>query len=68
MLHAKTEIDGLYKDKESGGLINKDNEGLKAYKQQKMRAKKALLMEKRIETLEQEVAALKEIILNGVQR
>jgi hypothetical protein len=47
----KTEIPGLYKVSE-GIIINKDNEALANYKQRKMR-------EKRLDTMQEEVASMK---------
>lgn len=50
----KTEIPGIYKRSE-GVLINKDNDALAAYKKRRLK-------EKRLETISDEVASLKEDI------
>lgn len=50
-MEQKTEIPGLYKVSE-GIIINKDNEALANYKQRKMR-------EKRLDTMQEEVASMK---------
>ena len=59
-MQVKTDIEGLYKDQESGGLINKDNEALQAYKKRKQRLRQTQTMELRIAKLEEEVSILKD--------
>lgn len=48
----KTDINGLFKDPNSGGIINKDNMSLYAYKKQKELQRRFKNLEKRLQELE----------------
>ena len=54
-MEQKTDVPGLYKVAE-GIIINKDNKGLEAYRQKKMR-------ERRIDDIQNDVASLKDDIM-----
>ena len=51
----KTNIPGLYKDPDTGAVINKDTEALQAYKRKKAQQKRTLSLEQRIERLEKAI-------------
>jgi hypothetical protein len=52
MKENRTEIPGLYKDEQSGALINKDNASLLAYKKRKEMDRRIQSIEKRLEHVE----------------
>ena len=54
-MEQKTDVPGLYKVAE-GIIINKDNKGLEAYRQKKMR-------ERRIDEIQNDVASLRDDIM-----
>lgn len=54
-MEQKTDVPGLYKVAE-GIIINKDNKGLEAYRQKKMR-------ERRIDDIQNDVASLRDDIM-----
>jgi len=56
----KTDVEDIYKN--DNGLININNEKLKAYKKQKQHFRRISEMETRITNLEQELQLLKEKI------
>lgn len=47
----QTEINGIYRD-DNGALLNKDAEGLHAYRLKKQQTRRIDILEKRIEKLE----------------
>lgn len=51
-MEEQTNIPGLYKDKNTGAIINKDQASLSAYKKRKEMFRKIQNLEARIETLE----------------
>ena len=57
-MEIKTDINGLYKDSVSGGLINKDNIALSAYKRQKDTLRSIRALEHRVEELERKINVL----------
>lgn len=57
----KTEVPGLYLTSE-GFLINKDNESLKAYKTQRLKAKESKDLKKDIITLKNDMEEIKNIL------
>lgn len=57
----KTEVKGIYKVGE-GVLINKDNEGLKAYKMRKKREAKVVQMEKDLDQMKSDIQEIKELL------
>ena len=57
-MEIKTDINGLYRDSESGGLINKDNIALSAYKRQKETLRSIRALEHRVEELERKINVL----------
>ena len=57
-MEIKTDINGLYRDSESGGLINKDNIALSAYKRQKETLRSIKALEHRVEELERKINVL----------
>jgi len=64
-------IDGesaLVRDKNSKAVLNKDNEGLKAYKLQQSRIDKFIKYESDINTLRTEITELKDLIQGLVNK
>lgn len=57
-MEIKTDIAGVYKDSSSGGLINKDNSALSAYKKQKEVLRRFKALENKIEELEHKIDVL----------
>lgn len=51
----KTELQGLFRDKSSGALVNRDGTGLDSYKKAKQRNRRISHLEKRFEMLEKKV-------------
>lgn len=62
----KTEVNGIYKAK-NGILINKDNDGLAAYKKQKAAARKMSEIETELKSIKDDVTEIKEM-LKGLVR
>ena len=54
-MEIKTNINGVYKDSNSGGLINKDNAALNAYKKQKEIYKRFKQIEDKLKILENKI-------------
>lgn len=63
-MEIKTDVAGVYKDINSGGLINKDNVALNAYKKQKDVYQRFKRIEDRLANLENKIDTL----LNSVKR
>ena len=61
MTLAKTEVPGIYKERD-GVLINKDDEGLKAYKQRKLQSQKLKTFEEELYTLKGDIAEIKTLL------
>lgn len=57
----KTNIPGLYRS-EKGYLINKDNEGLNAYKKQKNAARKVNEIESEIKSIKNDMEEIKTLL------
>lgn len=57
----KTNIPGLYRS-EQGYLINKDNDGLAAYKKQKAAARKMSEIETELKSIKNDVTEIKQLI------
>jgi hypothetical protein len=57
----KTNIPGLYRS-EQGYLINKDNDGLAAYKKQKAAARKMAEIETELKSIKNDVTEIKQLI------
>lgn len=57
----KTEIPGIYKERD-GVLINKDEDGLRAYKQRKVQAQKLKSFEEDLLTLKDDMAEIKNLL------
>lgn len=57
----KTEVSGMYKDRD-GILINKDEEGLAAYKMRKQQFRRIDTMEVEINALRNDISEIKEMI------
>jgi hypothetical protein len=57
----KTDVHGIYKERD-GVLINKDDEGLFAYKRRKQQLKKMDFLETEINTLKTDIAEMKEMM------
>lgn len=62
MTQIKTEIEGIVRDTTNGALLNRDNDGLTAYK--KIKQKNAELEEtkRKVNTLENDVADIKSMM------
>jgi hypothetical protein len=58
----KTEISGIFKDSTSGGLINKDDNGLYAYKEKKRQMKKIQSMEKEIKEIKENLNTITSLL------
>lgn len=61
MALTKTEIPGIYKERD-GVLINKDDEGLLAYKQRKLQSRKLKTFEEDLNTLKDDMAEIKALL------
>jgi hypothetical protein len=61
----KTNVPGIYKT-DTGALINKDNEALKAYKARKAKEKKFNVLEEEITTLKQDMKEIKQLLMDLV--
>jgi hypothetical protein len=57
-MDARTEVPGIFRNEDTGALINKDNKSLEAYRKRRQTAKNLLVMEKRIAILEKMVSDL----------
>jgi hypothetical protein len=57
----KTDVHGIFKERD-GVLINKDDEGLIAYKRRKQQLKKMDFLETEINTLKTDIAEMKEMM------
>lgn len=57
----KTDIPGIYKSSE-GFLINKDNNGLNAYKARKARERELSEMKKEVSELKDDITEIKEML------
>lgn len=66
MSEIKTEINNLYRQEESGGLINKNLSGLAAYKSQKKKFNEMKSFGDRLNKLEAEIQELKALVLRIV--
>jgi hypothetical protein len=62
---AKTDIPGIYKE-EDGILVNKDNAALNRYREKKAKLKKLNSVETRLESMENDITMIKEILLKLV--
>jgi hypothetical protein len=61
MALTKTEVPGIYKECE-GVLINKDDDGLVAYKKLKSQSKKIATFENDLKSLKNDMAEIKELL------
>ena len=61
MALSKTDVPGIYKERD-GILINKDDEGLIAYKQKKIQSKKLKNFESDLATLKNDMAEIKALL------
>lgn len=61
MALTKTEAPGIYKERD-GILINKDAEGLRAYKQRKIQSQKLNNFEEEITNLKDDIAEIKTLL------
>jgi hypothetical protein len=57
----KTDIPGIYKERD-GILINRDEEGLIAYKKRKQQSNKIVFLENEINILKNDIKEMKEMI------
>ena len=57
----KTDVPGIFRS-DRGYLINKDNEGLAAYKKQKAAAKKIETVQEEIDEIKNDISDIKEMI------
>jgi hypothetical protein len=57
----KTDIPGIYKERD-GILINRDEEGLIAYKKRKQQFNKIVFLENEMNILKNDIAEMKEMI------
>lgn len=57
----KTDVSGIYRT-DKGYLINKDNEGLMAYKKQKAAAKKIEAVQEELDEIKNDVSEIKEML------
>jgi len=69
-----TEKTGMYRDTDSGAIVNRNNEALRAYRLKKQQTRmiedhhdKIQRMEKSLESLEDSLTDIKEILLNGIK-
>lgn len=63
----KTDIPGLYKTPE-GGVINKDNEALKAYKMKKAESQRLAKTEEDLLSLKKDISDIKELLLKALNK
>lgn len=56
---SKTDVPGLVRDERTKALVNRDHEGLKAYKARKNKFRKIDVLERKISNLEEEISFLK---------
>lgn len=61
MALTKTDVPGIYKERD-GVLINKDDEGLRAYKQKKLQSKKMREFEENLVDLKNDMAEIKALL------
>ena len=61
----KTEISGLYKDSETGAVINKDKTALTAYKAKKQQSRLLKSLNSRVKILEDRIEYLESVINNS---
>ena len=61
-MESKTEINGIYKDLHSGGLINKDNAALQGYKERKRTQLRMNRIESEVQQIKVEVSNIKSLI------
>jgi hypothetical protein len=61
LILSKTDVPGIYKERD-GILINKDDEGLMAYKQKKLQSKQMKTFENDIASLKNDMAEIKELL------
>ena len=69
--YEQTEKSGLYRDKKTGAIINRDNRALQAYKKRKENAnrvrehdEKIKKMEQSLSSLESNISEIKELLIN----
>jgi hypothetical protein len=69
--YEQTEKSGLYRDKKTGAILNRDNRALEAYKKRKENAnlvrehhEKIKNMEKSLSSLETSLSEIKELLIN----
>ena len=61
-MESKTDINGIYKDMDTGGLINKDNKALQGYKERKRQQFRMNKMEREIKEIKSDVHSIKELL------
>lgn len=62
MVEIKTEIDGIYRDVNTGALLNKNNDGLSAYKKAKQKNQELENMKETVNNLTNEIEGMKNIL------
>jgi peptidoglycan hydrolase CwlO-like protein len=60
-MNVKTNVPGIYRT-DQGYLINKDNDGLAAYKKQKAAMRKMDSVQEELSTLKNDIAEIKELL------
>lgn len=66
--YIKTDVEGLVKDKQSGAILNVDNEKLNAYKKQKQAALKASQTFNRLDKVENDIGEIKQMLQQLLKR
>lgn len=64
----KTEVAGLYKDTNSGAVINKDNSSLKAYKLKKHRERKIKEITSDVDNMKNDITEIKQLLKALVEK
>jgi DNA-binding transcriptional regulator PaaX len=62
-MYEKTDKNGLYRDVNTGAVVNRDTEALKAYKLRKEQSRLVRENDKRISQIEQDISDIKNLLL-----
>lgn len=65
-MYEKTDKNGLYRDVNTGAVVNRDTEALKAYKLRKEQSRLVRENDKRISQIEQDISDIKNLLLQQV--
>lgn len=66
--YQKTEIPKIYRDPQSGALVNTDTRALEGYKKQKSANKRVKTLEQRQNEMEQSMHEIKALLRNAIEK